>query len=40
MQRLIYGEIVSSGFYSFAYKSKERADDSTRSFDLLLVISH
>jgi hypothetical protein len=40
MQRLIYGEILSDDFYSFTYKSKERVDDLTRSFDLSFVICH
>jgi hypothetical protein len=36
VQRLIYRSIYSDGFYSFIYKLKERVDNLTRSFDLIL----
>lgn len=36
VQRLIYRSIDSGGFYLFIYKSKERVDNLTRSFDLVL----
>ncbi len=36
VQRLINRKIGSDRFYSFTYKLKERVDNSTRSFNLVL----